>query len=411
MSKTLNDVAYFFTEKINCDNINIENYISTDNMLPDKKGICNSEYVPQKGMVYKYNKGDVLLSNIRPYFKKVWLADRDGGCCADVLVLKPINITSEFLYAIVSQDHFFKYVMAGAKGSKMPRGDKNHILKYPIKDIENKDKIGKIINEINKKIQNNNKINEELENMAKTIYDYWFLQFDFPDENGKPYKSSGGKMVWNEELKREIPEGWEVGNIEKKGIYTSDYTANGSFAGLAENVKYNNGEKFALLVRILDLKNNFSKKEDLIYVNKHAYNYLEKSNLFGGEIIICNVGDVGATFMCPQLNIPMTLGPNGIVIRSDKYNEYMYMFFKSEVGQMMLNSISSGSIQLKFNKTNFRKLPIVFPKDDILRQFVKIYKPIKDKMENLWGENKKLSSLRDFLLPLLMNGQVNFKEK
>ena len=271
-------------------------------------------------------------------------------------------------------------------------------------------KIGDLYFEITNKIENNKKINAELESMAKTIYDYWFLQFEFPNEDGKPYKSSGGKMVWNEELKREIPEGWEVNKIGNTDIYVSDYTANGSFAGLADNVKYNEGEKYALLIRPVDFNTNFEKEDSFIYVNKHGYEYLSKSKLFGDEIIICNVGAVGAVYRCPRLDIPMTLGPNGIVVNNKNYNHFISCHFKSEIGQQQLLSISSGSIQMKFNKTNFRDISIAFPTENILNAFNSLYGKLYDKQQIIWRENRELASLRDFLLPMLMNGQVGFKD-
>ena len=106
----------------------------------------------------------------------------------------------------------------------------------------------------------------------------------------------------------------------------------------------------------------------------------------------------------------MSLGPNGIVVNSIKYNDFLSLFFKSSIGQQCIKSISSGSIQLKFNKTNFKQIKICIPPDKILERFNKIYKPVYNKQKNIWKENRELTSLRDFLLPLLMNGQVGFKE-
>lgn len=268
-----------------------------------------------------------------------------------------------------------------------------------------------ILKQIDQKIENNNKIISKLESLAKTIYDYWFLQFEFPNEDGKPYKSSGGKMVWNEELKREIPEGWGVQTVNDSNIYVSDFTANGSFKGLADNVKYNTGEKYALLIRIVDFNNNFDN-HDFIYVDKHAYDYLSKSHLLPNDIIICNVGAVGSVYRCPDIEIPMTLGPNGIVVKSSKglLDNYLYLYFKYGIGYRQLLSISSGSIQMKFNKTNFRELPLLLPPTDINEKFNHIISSIFSMKNNSWKENKKLASLRDFLLPMLMNGQVTFKD-
>ena len=101
--------------------------------------------------------------------------------------------------------------MQGTKGSKMPRGDKEQILRYEMPTFScSEESIGTFFLNLDRKIHLNERINQNLEAMAKQLYDYWFVQFDFPDENGRPYKSSGGEMVWNETLKREIPEGWEV---------------------------------------------------------------------------------------------------------------------------------------------------------------------------------------------------------
>ena len=250
-------------------------------------------------------------------------------------------------------------------------------------------------------------INRNLEALAKQLYDYWFVQFDFPDEQGKPYKSSGGKMVWSEELKCLIPSTFTIENLISLDIYNSDYTANGSFAGLAENVVYNEGEKYALLLRVVDFNNNFSNQDKFVYINKHGYDYLKSCHLEGDEIIICNVGNAGATFRCPPLDMKMALGPNGIVVNNAKWNNYLYMYYISALGQHLIKGISSGSIQLKFNKTSFRNLPIYTPPTNVLELFDAKYSLINEQRKNLWLENRELKKQRDELLQLLMNGQVS----
>ena len=242
------------------------------------------------------------------------------------------------------------------------------------------------------------------------MYDYWFTQFDFPNENGKPYRASGGAMVWNDVLKKQIPSNWTVTTALDACIYTSDFTANGSFAGLAENVKYNDGTPYAILVRIVDYNNNFAESDKFVYVNKHAYDYLKSCRLNGNEIIICNVGNVGVTFRCPILGMPMVLGPNGIVVNSEEYNDYLYMYYTSSEGQFKIQSISSGSIQKKFNKTDFRNMPLLLPPPDINNRFKEQYQQKKRMCDNIWHENRKLTALRDWLLPMLMNGQATISD-
>lgn len=220
----------FVEEQVKVTMLSIKNYIGVDNLLPNRGGIKDSEYLPSEGKAILFRKGDILIGNIRPYFKKIWLATFDGGCSSDVLCVRSKGIiSSEFLYSVLSQDSFFDYDMAGSKGSKMPRGDKNHIMNYPIPDVNNRDAVAKLVLSIDKKINTNNRINDNLQQLAKTIYDYWFLQFDFPNSDNKPYKSSGGKMVWNEELKKEIPTDWKVVELRtmlKKITRTFDYSNN-----------------------------------------------------------------------------------------------------------------------------------------------------------------------------------------
>ena len=209
----LSSIAYYVTDKISSNDISLSEYVTTDCILQNKKGReVASNLPPQPCCLTRYQRGDILIANIRPYLKKVWFADIDGGASSDVLVFRAKEGHSpSFLYAVLLQDSFFDYVMQGAKGSKMPRGDKEQILRYEMPILScSEESIGTFFLNLDQKIRLNEQINQNLEAMAKQLYDYWFVQFDYPDENGKPYKSSGGKMVWNEKLKREIPVDWEV---------------------------------------------------------------------------------------------------------------------------------------------------------------------------------------------------------
>lgn len=319
---------------------------------------------------------------------------------------------------VVDYDYFYYYFKFYIKKSLTTKGN-NSVLKHlpginiikkleiELPDLTIQKQVGKILKTIDDKIKINKQMNFELENLTKIIYDYWFLQFEFPNQDGKPYKLSGGKMVWNNEAKKEIPKNWNVSKIGALNIYISDFTANGSFAGLRENVKYNSGEPYSILVRPIDFNNNFDK--DFVYVNKSAYDYLKKSNLNCDDLIICNVGNVGAVYRCPDLKMPMTLGPNGIVIRSKNLDNYLYEYFKSDIGYNALLSISSGSIQKKFNKTSFKELNLIIPCDDVIDKYNLIYETLYNLYKNNWVENRELISLKNYLLPLLMNGQVGFK--
>ena len=206
----LSSIADYVTDKISSNDIALREYVTTDCILQNKKGReIATNLPPQSCCLTRYQHGDVLIANIRPYLKKVWFADIDGGASSDVLVFRVKEGHSpSFLYAVLLQDSFFDYVMQGAKGSKMPRGDKEQILRYEMPTLScSEESIGTFFLNLDKKIRLNEQINQNLEAMAKQLYDYWFVQFDFPNEEGKPYKSSGGEMLWNDKLKRNIPVG------------------------------------------------------------------------------------------------------------------------------------------------------------------------------------------------------------
>lgn len=160
--KKLRDIAKYSEIKIEIDGKNMF-YVGVDNLLPDKRGVIDSVYKPLVGKFNIFKAGDILVGNIRPYFKKIWLADKEGFASSDVLVITPIDYKySKYIYSALSDDKFFNYTMSGSKGSKMPRGDKDHIMNYLVPDLDNKFEIGKLICDINSKLSLNEKINDNL---------------------------------------------------------------------------------------------------------------------------------------------------------------------------------------------------------------------------------------------------------
>lgn len=165
MKYSLDNICTFGKDKINVSSLTLENYISTENMLPNKAGVTVASTLPTVTQTQRYVRGDVLVSNIRPYFKKIWFADKDGGCSNDVLVFKSKqNIDKRYLYYVLANDEFFDYSMATSKGTKMPRGDKISIMAYEIEefDIETQQKIGSLLSSIDEKIALNEQINKNL---------------------------------------------------------------------------------------------------------------------------------------------------------------------------------------------------------------------------------------------------------
>ena len=169
---TLEDVMNFSTTRVNSSELNEDNYVSTENMLQDYQGIVDAKSVPEDVNVISFSCGDILISNIRPYLKKVWKATYNGGCSSDVFVLKANdNIESDYLHYVIANDKFINFVMSGAKGVKMPRGDKNQMKTYSLSlpQIQEQKKIGKMLSLLDERIATQNKIIDKLQSLIKGI--------------------------------------------------------------------------------------------------------------------------------------------------------------------------------------------------------------------------------------------------
>lgn len=265
------------------------------------------------------------------------------------------NVDKYFLYWIMRTPAYQSFIATHSSGTTVhhtsPKGIGNYVFKLP--PLDDQRRIASILSSLDRKIELNNKINADLEEMAQAIFKNWFVDFE-PFKDGKFVDSELGM----------IPEGWKVGKITDIGCLITDYVSNGSFASLKQNVHLYETKEYAQFIRNTDLKTNtFS-----VYVDKHSYDFLSKSALYGNEIIISNVGDVGSVHLCPKLDIPMTLGNNIIMLRPNEkeYNYFLYLWFKYFSGQGLIQGIKGGSAQPKFNKTDFKNLPLLIPSFEII---------------------------------------------
>ena len=239
---------------------------------------------------------------------------------------------------------------------------------------------------IDEKIRVNNAINENLQQQANLFFDELV-----------------GRLIPTMSDSNCSLQLHEIGSLD---ILVTDYVANGSFKSLADNVQYLSQETDNVLIRLTDYNNNFSS--DMVYISDESYNFLSKSKLYGDEIIISNVGaNVGTVFRCPRLDKRMSLAPNAIMLRSDKYEHYLYLYFISHYGQQQLQSIVTGSAQPKFNKTNFRTLKVILPDEATLNKITDMYTPMYEQIVSNYRENKALANIRDSLLPKLMSGELD----
>ena len=213
-------------------------------------------------------------------------------------------------------------------------------------------------------------------------------------EEGKIKKEKPLAEIKEEEIPFDIPENWRwelLSNISSK---ITDFVASGSFASLRENVKYYSSEEYAILIRTTDFRHNF--KKDLIYVDKHAYEFLNNSNLFGGELILPNIGaSIGKVFIVPKLDKLMTLGPNAVLIRieNDLLRKWLFFYFQSSAGQLALKLLSSSTAQAKFNKTELRLLPIPLPPIEEQQRIVEKLNQILPLIDEYGKEEDELIAL------------------
>jgi type I restriction enzyme S subunit len=303
---------------------------------------------------------------------------------------------------------FIQNYLNGAVQKFLPLGT---LRNFPVLPYNDKYKFSiDLLSAIDSKIELNNRINAELEAMAKTLYDYWFVQFDFPfdfaqgkpDVNGKPYKTSGGKMVWSEELKREIPEGWEVKllgtEIEiQRGIsYTS---------------KEINGDGIPMISLNSFNLNGTYKPEG---IKKYSGKYTEKNNTKTGDLLIAaadvtrNADIIGRAILVPDyyngdLVFSMDIAK---IISKNIPSSFLMMLFNSNHYHNYIKWYASGTIVLHLNLDGTKRYNIELPPKELLQKYDSLYQPIANRIYKTAIENQKLTELRDWLLPMLMNGQV-----
>lgn len=357
---------------------------------------------------YTVKSGDVILAIVGNTLGMVSIigdtldgANLTENCCKfDELDTNIVR--SLFLYySLISplNQKIIEKFKVGSSQPKLPIYNINQLL-IPKMDVTVQDKITGLLSAIDSRIENNIKINTELESMAKAIYDYWFLQFEFPNEDGEPYKSSGGEMVWNEELKREIPEGWKVKGLEYFGL-------------LSNGINYDKEEAGDKKYKIVNVRNISSS---LLFVNKSELdeivlkaNVADKYLLKRNDILIARSSIPGAVRVLDDIDNTIYCG---FIIRlelpSDLYRSYLVYQLKGY--ENTTATTSGGTIMQNVSQSTLKRLRFAVPdKKSVLTFNQKVYS-IWAMIKVHMNENEELISLRKYLLPLLMNGQIVFKE-
>ena len=323
--------------------------------------------------------GEILVvKNPNFYFK-------DGN----LIWLRNINfeiIDIDYLYYFLKSDLFQKTIKYNNIGAvqKALTIDFLKTVKITLPSLDNQRKLISILKSIDKKLKNNNQINQELEAMAKTLYDYWFVQFDFPDQNSKPYKSSGGKMVYNQDLKREIPEGW---GVEKLGDITICHDSKRVPLSSNDRELVKGEIPYYGATGIMDYVNNYIFDGDYVLMAEDGSVMTEKGTPILQRISGKNWVNNHAHVLEPIKN----------------HSCKLLMMLLKDVSVM---KIKTGSIQMKINQENMNKIVVPAIPLELLFEINQKLEVIDKQQLNLIEENKQLTQLRDWLLPMLMNGQV-----
>lgn len=278
-------------------------------------------------------------------------------------------------------------------------------IEYPC--IEEQEKRAAVLCDIDNKIEINNQLNEELESIARLVYDYWFIQFDFPNEDGKPYKTAGGTMVWNYELKRNIPTGWSVKRVKDciKHINTG--------LNPRDNFVLGNGNIKYITVKNLTTKGTIDFL-DCDYIDEKARELVHnRSDVSKNDILFASIAPLGRCVIVQENPDNWDINESVFCIRPDNTvvsTEYLYMFFMSDYFIKKAEHNSTGSVFSGIRISTLEDMLIVVPPVEIKEKFQKhmekiLYLKYRNEMES-----QELMSLRDFILPMLMNGQIGFKE-
>ena len=274
--------------------------------------------------------------------------------------------------------------------------DSYYNIKVNLPNIHEQRAVGRFLSVLDDKIQLNKRINDNLEAMAKQLYDYWFVQFDFPNEDGKPYKSSGGAMVWNEKLKREIPQGWYADNICKIANILS-----GGTPSKAVDDYWNNGT--IPFFGPTDYNGNVFQIKTADHITQKGLEHCASSLFEEGIVIITARGSIGKLVI---VGTPMAMNQSCYALKS-KEGEFEYLYFLTTQLIDCLKAKGSGSVFKSIIASDIEHSILCVATENIVSDFCKKVKPLFEKLKTNTIEIAELTKQRDDLLPLLMNGQAS----
>ena len=316
---------------------------------------------------------------------------------------KSDKLYEDFCYYLISSPSVRKQLGAAAQQTKIRHTSPDKIKDCEViipEDVNQQIKITNLLNTIENKIALNNKTNTELENMAKTIYDYWFTQFAFPAKNGHPYKTSGDQMVYNETLKREIPAGWEVGKLcDIAEVF------NGSTPSTKEDDNYGGNIVWITPKDLSDQQKKFTWYGERNITEK-GYKDCNTTLVPKGTILLSSRAPIGLVSIA-ACKLCTNQGFKNIVPRNPVFSNYIYYVIKTNIPK--IEQLGSGTTFKEVSKQSMETFKVIIPPLDIIEKYNHKVCSIFDEQLKLLKENDELTKVRDYLLPLLMNGQIEVK--
>ncbi len=370
MKSNLSAICFYVREKIMVESLTKKNYVSTENLLPNKGGLIEANSLPTAMLTQSYKAGDILISNIRPYFKKIYFAQENGGCSNDVLVIRAKEHTNpKFLYYVLSDNAFFNYSMATSKGTKMPRGDKIAIMQYqvPILSLNTQIKISSVLSDLDEKIALNNKINNNLLDQALTLFKEHFVSTNATSEMLSLYEFA--EYINGAAFKPK-----ELSDMGLPVIKIAELKS-----GITDSTRYFSGNK--------DEKYIVSDKDILFSWSGNPETSIDIFIwTFGKGILNQHTFNVKSKFNCHWFTYLLL-----------KYHKPTFIHIASNKQTTGLGHVTA---------TDLKRLKFPFNLSKI-QNFETLVSPIMELYFNNLIENRNLANTRNTLLPQLVSGQLD----
>jgi type I restriction enzyme, S subunit len=352
---------------------------------------------------FSFKKGQILFGKLRPYFRKVYRPDFNGVCSTDIWVINAKKgFDNGFLFYFFANKEIVNKANKSSEGTRMPRAKWEYLagLEYGFPPLNEQKAIVKVLSDLDLKIKLLQKQNEALEKVGQLLFKRWFVDFEFPDDKGKPYKSNGGKLIKSE--LGEIPKGWKVGML-------------GDVLELLRDGTHNPPKRVSSGVPLLvgkNIVNNFIDHSNITFISEENYekihkNYRPEMN----DLVFTKIGTLGKVGILRAEDIPLTIHCNSALLRpnSSSSPNFLFWLFKSGFFQFLFHSRKQQTVQEFINLKDISEIPIITGNENKIKLFDVLTKTLLEKLSKNEIQTRSLTKLRDTLLPKLMSGKVRVK--